>query len=72
MGLVAVRTSVSNLYAGAQDFTPSQYRDRGILKHPNATISPQELFEDSVVFEPWKNHIAKDMQNLVHTQTMVT
>lgn len=34
-----------------------EYRDQGILEQPNATISPQELFEDSVIFEPWKNGI---------------
>jgi hypothetical protein len=61
----------SELAAYVLDEQP-EYKDRGILKQPNATISPQELFEDSVIFEPWKNDIAKDVQNLVHTQTMVT
>ena len=31
------------------------YRDRGILDRPHSTISPQELFEDSHIFTPWKN-----------------
>ena len=43
----------SELAAYALDEQP-KYKDRGILKRPNATISPQELFEDSVIFEPWK------------------
>ncbi len=30
------------------------YRNKGILRHPSETIDPQELFEDAVVFEPWK------------------
>jgi hypothetical protein len=43
----------SELAAYALD-EQDEYRDKGILKQPNATISPQELFEDSVIFEPWK------------------
>lgn len=46
----------SELAAYGLDEQP-QYRDRGILKRPNATISPQELFEDSVIFEPWQDGI---------------
>ena len=42
----------SELTAYALDEQP-EYHDQGILKRPNATISPQELFEDSVIFEPW-------------------
>lgn len=34
-----------------------KYKDQGILKDPNATISPQELFEDPKIFEPWKDGI---------------
>ena len=30
------------------------YKNKGILRHPEETIDPQELFEDTVVFEPWK------------------
>ncbi|NQE38479.1 hypothetical protein [Microcoleus asticus] len=30
------------------------YRDKGILKSPNCTISPQELFQDTEIFKPWK------------------
>jgi hypothetical protein len=44
----------SELAAYALDEQP-EYKDKGILKRPNATISPQELFEDSVIFEPWKD-----------------
>jgi hypothetical protein len=44
----------SELAAYALDEQP-EYKDQGILKRPNATISPQELFEDSVIFEPWKD-----------------
>lgn len=43
----------SELAAYALDEQP-RYKDQGILKRPNATISPQELFEDLVIFEPWK------------------
>ncbi|MEG5063136.1 hypothetical protein QUB33_05880 [Microcoleus sp. B3-A4] len=31
------------------------YRDKGILKRPNSTISPQELFQDTDIFAPWKH-----------------
>jgi len=31
-----------------------EYKNRGILNHPTETIDPQELFEDAVIFEPWK------------------
>jgi hypothetical protein len=34
-----------------------EYRDKGILTRPNATISPQELFEDTIIFEDWKQEI---------------
>jgi hypothetical protein len=44
----------SELAAYALDEQP-KYKDQGILKCPNATISPQELFEDLVIFEPWKD-----------------
>lgn len=30
------------------------YRDKGILNRPNSTISPQELFQDTEIFAPWK------------------
>jgi hypothetical protein len=42
----------SELVAYGLDEQP-EYRDRGILASPNATISPQELFEDQEIFEPW-------------------
>jgi hypothetical protein len=42
----------SELVAYALDEQP-EYHDQGILGRPNSTISPQELFEDSVIFEPW-------------------
>lgn len=35
-----------------------EYKDKGILKQPNATISPQELFEDSVIFDPWRDGLS--------------
>ncbi|AGZ61835.1 MAG: enoyl-CoA hydratase/carnithine racemase-like [Phormidium phage MIS-PhV1B] len=44
----------SELVAYALDEQPI-YRDRGILSRPNSAISPQELFEDSQIFTPWKN-----------------
>lgn len=44
----------SELVAYALDEQP-EYKDKGILKRPNATISPQELFEDLEIFEPWKD-----------------
>jgi len=31
-----------------------EYHNKGILTHPDETIDPQELFEDPVIFEPWK------------------
>ncbi len=30
------------------------YKNKGILRHPDGTIDPQELFEDTVIFESWK------------------
>ena len=31
-----------------------KYSGKGILSHPYNTITPQELFEDKVIFTPWK------------------
>lgn len=42
----------SELVAYGLDEQP-EYKDKGILKYPNGTISPQELFEDEIIFEPW-------------------
>jgi hypothetical protein len=52
----STRWICSELAAYTLDEQP-EYRDRGILKHPNATISPQELFEDQVIFELWRNQL---------------
>jgi len=30
-----------------------EYANKGILLRPSSTIDPQELFEDSLIFEPW-------------------
>jgi hypothetical protein len=49
----------SELAAYALDEQP-EYRDHGILKRPNATISPQELFEDPEIFEPWKDGLMEE------------
>jgi hypothetical protein len=43
----------SELAAYALDQQP-QYHDKGILKDPHETIDPQELFEDTEIFTPWK------------------
>ncbi|WP_052349669.1 hypothetical protein [Picosynechococcus sp. NKBG042902] len=45
----------SELIAYCLDQDP--YKDQGILKEPWETISPQELFEDSLgqIFEPWRD-----------------
>lgn len=42
----------SELAAYVLDEQP-EYKDKGILKRRNARISPQELFEDREIFEPW-------------------
>ncbi|MGI0488545.1 hypothetical protein ACN4EK_24305 [Pantanalinema rosaneae CENA516] len=42
----------SELVAYGLDKQP-EYKNQGILKSLNATISPQALFEDEVIFEPW-------------------
>ena len=52
----------SELAAYALDEQP-EYKNQGILKRPNATISPQELFEDSVIFEPWKDDIITECED---------
>jgi hypothetical protein len=44
----------SELAAYALDEQP-EYHDQGILKRPDATISPQALFEDPDIFESWKD-----------------
>jgi hypothetical protein len=46
----------SELVAYCLDEQP-EYRDKGILHDPKETIDPQELFEDTVIFEPWKRGI---------------
>ncbi len=43
----------SELVAYCLDRIPD-YRDQGVLRRPNETINPQELFEDDVIFSPWK------------------
>lgn len=43
----------------------SEYRDQGVLAFPNATINPQKLFEDDVIFEPWKNKLAENLKDLI-------
>jgi hypothetical protein len=43
----------SELAAYCLDEQP-EYKNQGILGKPNATIDPQELFEDLTIFEPWK------------------
>ena len=43
----------SELAAYALDEQP-EYHDKGILNKEADTITPQELFEDGTVFEPWK------------------
>jgi len=32
----------------------AEYKGKGILNNSDETIDPQELFEDMVIFEPWK------------------
>ena len=43
----------SELAAHCLDEQP-EYKDKGILSKLDATIDPQELFEDQTIFEPWK------------------
>lgn len=45
----------SELAAYALEAQP-EYRDKGVLHRDCATINPQELFEDQVIFDPW--HLA--------------
>jgi hypothetical protein len=42
----------SELVAHCLDQQP-EYRDKGVLNRSNATIDPQELFEDNTTFTPW-------------------
>ncbi len=42
----------SELAAWVLDEQP-EYHDRGILNKERDTITPQELFEDGTIFEPW-------------------
>ena len=43
----------SELVAYCLDAQP-EYHDKGVLAAPDATINPQELFEDDIIFAPWK------------------
>ena len=43
------------------------YRDKGILKSPNCTISPQELFQDSEIFAPWKKSEPSETKAVTET-----
>ncbi|MEG4838338.1 hypothetical protein [Microcoleus sp. B9-D4] len=45
------------------------YRDKGILKRPNSTISPQELFQDTEIFAPWKNSQPSETKAVTETKT---
>jgi hypothetical protein len=54
----------SELAAYALDEQP-EYRDKGVLAFPNSAINPQNLFEDNVIFEPWKNEIVDNFKKLV-------
>lgn len=47
----------SELAAYALDAQP-EYRDKGVLKKPDFTIDPQELFEDAELFEAWHDGLA--------------
>lgn len=47
----------SELVAYAMDSQP-EYHDRGILADPHETIDPQELFEDTELFDPWNMEIS--------------
>ena len=44
----------SELAAYSLDEQP-EFRDKGVLSEGNETINPQELFEDEVIFKPWRN-----------------
>jgi len=46
----------SELVAYAMDNHP-EYHDKGILADPHETIDPQELFEDTELFDPWHMEI---------------
>lgn len=47
----------SELAAYALDSQP-EYADKGVLKKPDFTIDPQELFEDTEIFCDWKDRLA--------------
>lgn len=49
----ADRWICSELVAHCLDEQP-EYHDKGVLVYNDATIDPQELFEDDVTFEEWK------------------
>jgi hypothetical protein len=34
-----------------------EYHDKGVLVYNDATIDPQELFEDDGTFEVWKGQV---------------
>ncbi|MEG4574260.1 hypothetical protein QUA56_16445 [Microcoleus sp. N3A4] len=57
----------SELVAYALDEQPL-YRDKGILKRPNSTISPQELFQDTEIFAPWKK--SEPSETVTETETV--
>lgn len=50
----------SELVAYALNAQPI-YRGRGILANPADTIDPQELFEDTVIFEDWQEQLERTL-----------
>lgn len=52
----ADRWICSELVAHCLDEQP-KYHDKGVLIYNDATIDPQELFEDDVTFEAWKQQV---------------
>lgn len=58
----------SELVASALD-EQLLYRDKGILKRPNSTISPQELFQDTEIFAPWKKSQPSETKAVTETKT---
>lgn len=41
----------------------TEYCNRGCLRWPSARITPQQLFEDAELFEPWKNQNEATKEN---------
>jgi len=64
------RWSCSELVAYALDSQP-EYADRGVLRKPDFTINPQELFEDAALFCAWRGRLTRRCRANYHARRVM-